>query len=83
MGNKNRYTKFFMLTFCRYMRINIFIRHRAHPDAQQRARLKGGLKMKLTPTEKSRIRSFWHIFGATPSEIKTVCRMVVADRVRS
>ena len=31
-----------MLTFCRYMRINIFIRHRAHPDEQQRARLKGG-----------------------------------------
>ena len=36
--------------------------------------------MKLTPTEKSRIRSFWHLFGASVSEIKVVCRMIEAER---
>lgn len=36
--------------------------------------------MKLTPTEKSRVRSFWRVFGASVSEIKVVCRMIEAER---
>ena len=35
---------------------------------------------KLTTEERSRVKSFWHLFGASVSEIKVVCRMIEAER---
>ena len=36
--------------------------------------------MKLTTEERSRVKSFWHLFGASVSEIKIVCRIIEAER---
>ena len=41
---KNTFSFIFLLHVKRFLFIDIVIRHRAHPDEQQRARLKGGKK---------------------------------------